>query len=138
MLDTRNHRHHPRPWSVTADDAGHLLQSPAAQGMARSLSEIVLQLFSDDQLSGDCARALSLQLGSSDVADLQQLQGAAACSYSRCCMGSAAEIQTMWLMARLLKDSPGIGHSQSACHTLQWASRLGIHKCFAALWLCHC
>lgn len=65
---------------MTADDAGQLLQSPAAQGMARSLSEIVLQLFSDDQLSGDCARALSLQLDSSDVADLQQLQGGAACS----------------------------------------------------------
>ena len=65
---------------MTADDASRLLQSPAAQGMARSLSDIVQQLFSDDQLSGECARALSLQLGSADVADLQQLQGAAMCS----------------------------------------------------------
>ena len=79
--------------SVCADDAGHLIQSPAAQGMARSLSEIVQQLFTNDQLSKDCARALSLQLGSFDATDMQQIQGvslhallrgASACSSSWC------------------------------------------------------
>ena len=43
--------------------------------MARSLSEIVQQLFTNDQLSKDCARALSLQLGSFDDSKMQQIQG---------------------------------------------------------------
>lgn len=33
------------------------------------------QLFTNDQLSKDCARALSLQLGSCDATDMQQIQG---------------------------------------------------------------
>ena len=51
------------------------MQSPAAQGMARSLSEIVQQLFADDQLSRDCAQALSVQIGGGPNASLQQMQG---------------------------------------------------------------
>lgn len=43
--------------------------------MARSLSEIVQQLFTNDQLSRDCARALSLQLGSCDGTNVQQIKG---------------------------------------------------------------
>ena len=57
-----------------AEDAGHLL-SPATHGVARSLSEIVQQLFLDDQLSRDCAEALSMQLHSSISLNPQQAQG---------------------------------------------------------------
>lgn len=43
--------------------------------MARSLSEIVTQLLADDQLSRDCAQALSMQLGVADITSRQQMQG---------------------------------------------------------------
>lgn len=43
--------------------------------MARSLSEIVQQLFADDQLSQDCAHALGMQLGTTDSTSMQQMQG---------------------------------------------------------------
>lgn len=36
---------------------------------------MVQQLFTDDQLSKDCARALSLQLSSFDATNMQQIQG---------------------------------------------------------------
>lgn len=78
--------------SVHADDAGHLLHSPAVQGMARSLSEIVQQLFSDDQLSRECAKALSLQLGGCDVASFQQLQGVL-CAQNSGCIESVSRVQ---------------------------------------------
>ena len=60
---------------LSPEDAGHLVQSPAAQGMARSLSEIVQQLFADDQLSQDCAHALGMQLGTTESTSMQQMQG---------------------------------------------------------------
>ena len=43
--------------------------------MARSLSEVVQQLFTDDQLNKDCARALSLQVASYDTTKMQQMHG---------------------------------------------------------------
>ena len=43
--------------------------------MARSLSEIVQQVFADDQLSQDCAHALGMQLGTTDSTSMQQMQG---------------------------------------------------------------
>ncbi|DBA80729.1 hypothetical protein WJX77_001532 [Trebouxia sp. C0004] len=56
------------------EDLGHLVQSPATHVMARSLSEIVQQLYANDQLSQDCAHALSMQLGSADSISRQQMQ----------------------------------------------------------------
>ena len=66
------------------------MQSPAAQGMARSLSEIVQQLFADDQLSRDCAQALSVQIGGGPNATLQQMQGMLHINQSHtfCCAGT--------------------------------------------------
>ena len=61
--------------SVCIEDLGHLVQSPATHVMARSLSEIVQQLYANDQLSQDCAHALSMQLGGTDSISRQQMQG---------------------------------------------------------------
>lgn len=61
--------------SVCAEDLGHLVQSPATHVMARSLSEIVQQLYANDQLSQDCGHALSMQLGGTDSISRQQMQG---------------------------------------------------------------
>ena len=61
--------------SVYTEDLGHLVQSPAPHVMARSLSEIVQQLYANDQLSQDCAHALSMQLGGADSISRQQMQG---------------------------------------------------------------
>ncbi|KAL0038004.1 hypothetical protein WJX79_009386 [Trebouxia sp. C0005] len=56
------------------EDLGHLVQSPATHVMARSLSEIVQQLYANDQLSQDCAHALSMQLGGADSISQHQMQ----------------------------------------------------------------
>ena len=62
------------PSTTSKDDGGHWLRSPrTGQGLARSMSETVLALSADLQLSRDCAQALSLQLGSQT--DVHQLQG---------------------------------------------------------------
>lgn len=61
--------------AVCSEDLGHLVQSPATHVMARSLSEIVQQLYANDQLSQDCAHALSMQLGGADSISQHQMQG---------------------------------------------------------------
>ncbi|KAL0038003.1 hypothetical protein WJX79_009386 [Trebouxia sp. C0005] len=60
--------------AVCSEDLGHLVQSPATHVMARSLSEIVQQLYANDQLSQDCAHALSMQLGGADSISQHQMQ----------------------------------------------------------------
>ena len=67
--------------TVDAEDAGHIL-SPATHGVARSLSEMVQQLFLDDQLSRDCSEALSMQLHSSVSDNPQQAQGTCPAAYT--------------------------------------------------------
>ena len=61
--------------SVCVEDLGHLVQSPATDIMARSLSEIVQQLYANEQLSQECAHALSMQLGGVDSISRHQMQG---------------------------------------------------------------
>ena len=61
--------------SACVEDLGHLVQSPATHMMARSLSDIVQQLYANDQLSQDCGHALSMQLGDAGSISRQQMQG---------------------------------------------------------------
>ncbi len=71
---------------MCVEDLGHLVQSPATHVMARSLSEIVQQLYANDQLSQDCGHALSMQLGSADSISRQQMQGGIARTAEVCAL----------------------------------------------------
>ncbi len=79
--------------SVCVEDLGHLVQSPATHVMARSLSEIVQQLYANDQLSQDCAHALSMQLGDADSISRQQMQGDIAFTAEVCALTSESSCQ---------------------------------------------
>lgn len=73
--------------------------------MARSLSEIVQQLYANDQLIQDCAHALSMQLGGADSISRQQMQGDIAFTIAVSALTSESSCQ--------FTPSVGLLHNQS-------------------------